>query len=371
MKQEILRKKKKYFYLYKITNNINQKFYYGIHCTNNLNDNYMGSGKLLHKAYEKYGINNFTKEIIKFCSSLEEVSDLEKQIVNENLINNPLCYNIIKGGYYLDEETLKHIGELNSKNQCGKNNSQYNKKWINDGFQNLFIHKSQIDIYLNNGWKLGRLISNKFKEKMKNSNSNRCWVYKNNKSFHINKSDLQHYLDNGYIKGRTQEGIKQYIPHPETKFSWKGKVYICDENNNKMWVNTNDPKYLSGEYIPYNKGKIYVKDKQENIIGYVSINDPKYLSGEYIPTREYNGTPNKIVCKDKNGNTYSLDKDSDEWKSGKYKGINTGKHWKQKGDKHFVGYKWMNNGIKQTRCSPDKFEEYLSKGWNFGKFKIG
>lgn len=370
MEQEILRKRKKYFYLYKITNNINKKFYYGIHCTNNLDDGYMGSGKLLHQAYKKYGVENFSKEIIQFCSSLKEVSNLEKQIVNENLINDPLCYNAIKGGYYLDEETLQHISKLNSKNQTGKNNSQFGTKWINDGERNIKIKENKLEYYLQNGWKLGRIISDNFINKMKDINSNRCWVWKDNKAYHIHKDNLQEYLNNGYIQGRSKEGIKTYIPHPETKFSWKGKVLVYDENNNKIWIDKNDPKYLSGEYISHNKGKIYVKDKQENIIGYISINDPKYLSGEYIPIREYKGTPNKIVAKDELGNTYSFDKDSEEWKSGKYKGVNSGKHWKQTGTNHFLGYKWMNDGLNQTRCSPNKFNEYLLKGWKFGKLSI-
>jgi len=369
MEQEILRKHKKYFYLYKITNKINNKFYYGIHCTNNLNDGYMGSGKLLHKAYDKYGIENFNKEIIQFCNSLEEVSNLEKQIVNEDLLNNPLCYNVIKGGYYLDEETLKHIGEINSKQQIGKNNSQYGTKWINDGVKNLKIKENQLDLYIQNGWKIGRIISKEFKDKMKQINSNKCWVYKDNKSYHISVNNLQEYLNNGYIQGRTKDGIKTYIPHPETKFSWKGKVLVIDENNNKLWVNKNDPKYLSGEYIAYSKGKIYVKDQQENIIGYVSITDPKYISGEYISVREYNGIPNKVICKDKNGNTYSVDKSDIRLQTGELVGINKGKHWKQKTINNFKNYKWVNNGIKQTRISPDKFDFYLQLGYKFGKLK--
>lgn len=48
-------KNKKYYYFYKITNNINGKYYYGVHSTNNLNDGYMGSGTYLHRAYNKYG----------------------------------------------------------------------------------------------------------------------------------------------------------------------------------------------------------------------------------------------------------------------------------------------------------------------------
>ena len=60
-----------YYYFYKITNNINGKYYYGVHSTTNINDDYMGSGKYLHRAYNKYGQSNFTKEIIKYLDYLK------------------------------------------------------------------------------------------------------------------------------------------------------------------------------------------------------------------------------------------------------------------------------------------------------------
>jgi hypothetical protein len=48
-----------FYYFYKITNKINGKYYYGVHSTNNIEDGYMGSGVVITKAYEKYGIGNF------------------------------------------------------------------------------------------------------------------------------------------------------------------------------------------------------------------------------------------------------------------------------------------------------------------------
>ena len=56
------------------------------------------------------------------------------------------------------EETKKKIGEKNSKVQRGEGNSQFGTCWIfnNEIKQNKKINKTDIDIWIDSGWTLGR-----------------------------------------------------------------------------------------------------------------------------------------------------------------------------------------------------------------------
>lgn len=89
-----------HYYAYKITNLVNQKIYIGIHQTNNINDNYMGSGKLLRRAYKKYGLANFQKDIIQFFETQEDMAQFELDMVNEEFRSRKDTYNIAIGGGY-------------------------------------------------------------------------------------------------------------------------------------------------------------------------------------------------------------------------------------------------------------------------------
>ena len=88
----------KYYIIYEITNKINQKKYIGCHVTKNLNDFYMGSGKYLKNAIKKYGVENFEKIILYFCDSEEEMLKMEREIVNEDIVNSDIYYNLSLGG---------------------------------------------------------------------------------------------------------------------------------------------------------------------------------------------------------------------------------------------------------------------------------
>ena len=71
--------KKKHYLVYKTTNLVNGKIYIGQHQTYDLNDGYLGSGILLRRAIEKYGEENFKREILFECSSVEEMNALIKE----------------------------------------------------------------------------------------------------------------------------------------------------------------------------------------------------------------------------------------------------------------------------------------------------
>lgn len=178
------------YYFYKITNNLNNKYYYGVHQTENIYDGYMGSGVYLRRAYNKYGIENFTKSILKYFSNSDDMYKYESEIVTEDLVRDPMCYNVKRGGIGGNSIKGVHRPEISKKlkgrkitwsnkisntlkgrpaNNKGSHqpeeakkkigNNSRDRKWVNNGFTCKMVKNYELDEYLNNGFNLGRIIN--------------------------------------------------------------------------------------------------------------------------------------------------------------------------------------------------------------------
>lgn len=88
----------KKYTVYKITNKINNRIYIGKHETTDVNDGYMGSGKLLKRAQDKHGIENFRKEILHVFDTEQEMNAKEAELVTEEFCQREDTYNICVGG---------------------------------------------------------------------------------------------------------------------------------------------------------------------------------------------------------------------------------------------------------------------------------
>lgn len=99
----------KYYAIYKTTNNKSGKEYIGFHGTYSYPldynpsgsifvEGYLGSGKLLQQAIEKYGPESFSQELIDIFLTAEEAFEKERELVNEGWCSLDQTYNLVQGG---------------------------------------------------------------------------------------------------------------------------------------------------------------------------------------------------------------------------------------------------------------------------------
>ena len=140
------RKQHDYHYIYKTTNLVNNKFYIGMHSTSNLEDGYIGSGKKLWYSIRKYGRENFKMEILEFLPDRSSLKEREKELVNESLLQDPLCMNLAQGGQggFINQDSQRkrsiagNIGLLKKYNE----DDDFRNKMIDTRNTNLHSRES-------------------------------------------------------------------------------------------------------------------------------------------------------------------------------------------------------------------------------------
>lgn len=131
-----------YGYIYLTTNLVNNKRYIGQHKGEFTNE-YLGSGKVLKQAIDKYGKENFTVILLDIAQSKEELDKLEKKYIEEySAYYSSDFYNIHEGGSggntrlgysfeeyqkYISKESKSHKGVKRKVNNSKNNNPMYNK----------------------------------------------------------------------------------------------------------------------------------------------------------------------------------------------------------------------------------------------------
>lgn len=166
-------------YIYITTNNVNGKQYIGKRTKPYFDEKYLGSGKLLRRAINKYGPENFHSEILEWCYSIEELNEAERKWIRYfSAQTDQNFYNISEGGDWGDiskgmspseriswgqkiskantgkkrtEEQRHNISvSLSGKKKpmskeaamrrCGAGNHRYGKHWSNDERKMLSEH---------------------------------------------------------------------------------------------------------------------------------------------------------------------------------------------------------------------------------------
>jgi len=129
--------------IYKITNLINNKIYIGKDTTSD--PNYFGSGLLINRAKQKYGLSKFIKEIIDETNDYNELSVKEIYWINFYKSNDrSIGYNISSGGDGGD--TLSNHPDLELIREKISNNSKTKGKTYEEvfGIENAKIYKDKL-----------------------------------------------------------------------------------------------------------------------------------------------------------------------------------------------------------------------------------
>ena len=309
--------KYKYHYFYKVTNNINGHFYYGVHNTNNLNDDYMGSGTRLQYAFKKYGIENFSREILKLFSTSKEAFEYEAEIVTEDLVKDNNCYNQKLGGEY-DYITMRNTISVIDKDGNTFRVHKDDPRWLSGELKGVTSGKvNAID-----------------------SKGNHIFVFKDDPRFET--GELQHL--------------------------YKNTVFVKDKHNNCYHVSKNDPRILSGELIYYSSGKKMSEQAKQKFRETIKNNKNNYKTRTVYKENEVIRVSNNDLQK-------YLDMGYKIGKGEKVKIIKNQKIYEAHQKYHYsageknsqYGTCWVYNDNESIKIKKEQLEEYISNGWIKGR----
>lgn len=288
-----------YGYVYMTINIINGKRYIGQHKSSKFQTKYkyIGSGKYLQRAINKYGIDNFAIELLDTAESLDELNYKEWYWIEYyNAVDNKMFYNEIPGGQVLDISGSNNPNYNNHKLK-GKVFTDIHKNRIGDSLKGrIIIHKGsderrvysyELERFISEGYEFGH--SDITRDKISLSVNNKIRIHNDMHEKFVDKIELNYYLSIGYKIGHLSRGKLSESHRNKIKKSMSGRIVI---NNGVTVLRVTEEEYRA-RYSNWNRGFLN-KTKEKLSKRNSGSNNPMYKrSGKWMN----NGIINKFVSK--------------------------------------------------------------------------
>ena len=245
-------------YIYLTTSLINNKKYIGQKTSNKfLKESYLGSGKLIQRAINKYGKENFKVELLETCESKQELNEAERYWIRKfNADNSSDFYNISEGGdggntyQNLSEEQLIEIKQKISDKLKGVPKSESHRekhRGVNNvnkpGVKRNPKHIEKMRQTLKEGYTSGRLknprtgvkASPELKLKLSQNHADvsgknnpmygksalkgKVYIHNEVEQRVISKSDIDTYISLGWIRGKLKKKRSETIENMNSEKS--------------------------------------------------------------------------------------------------------------------------------------------------------
>lgn len=253
--------------IYKTTNLITGKIYIGKDSKNN--PNYLGSGVILERSIKKYGKEYFIKEILEYCTTINDLNDCEiKWISIYNSTDKEIGYNISFGGnggydsYYKSFVGNKHDLMLLMHK---KRSDAVKKAWANltdeqRRYRSEIMSGENNPMYGKDGYWKNKTLPKNTIQKIKNTKKSQDITGENNPNYNNRWGDEQKEIQSNLIKSKFKNGeivkYKEGKTHIEIFGEEKAKE-ISDKMSKKASLKT-------GNKNPF-YGKTHTNETKEKI----------------------------------------------------------------------------------------------------------
>lgn len=303
-------------YVYEIKNKINGRKYIGKRsCSCDIDeDKYMGSGKALKLAINKYGIDNFEKKIIGEFDTEAEAYNFEKLIIEElGACENSLYYNIAEGGVggnKLKGKTpleIMYINKKHSESISKEKNHRYGKHLTDE-------HKNKISESNKRDWAVNKNRKNAIRYGERNHNYGKP----------ISEYQRQRIIEANKGRKLSEETKNKISESRKGEKHWAYGKTFSEETRLKMSNSRKGEKhYRYGKKLDDNVKDKISKSRKGKLTGgenpfsvkVILLNNEEFFGAVAEAGRKYNINPNLIsrCCKGKQSYAGKVNNEKLKW----------------------------------------------------------